>query len=119
MAPVSFKGTSTLLLIENQVLRDYSICSFKLSSDLSAEARMKIVDSFQGCSEDAIMLATTGIGGHGFTLTSANIVIMVEHNMNPFVDFQAIDRTHRIGQKQVVTVYRLLSDEPNEMRIMK
>ena len=110
---------NTVALIESQILHDYTLCYFKLSSDLSAEARMNVVDSFQHCNENAIMLATTGIGGHGFTLTSANVVIMVEHNMNPFVDFQAIDRTHRIGQNQTVTVYRLVSDEPNEMRIMK
>ncbi len=55
------------------------------------------------------MLLTTNIGGLGINLTSANIVIMYDHNWNPVKDMQAIDRAHRIGQKKSVFVYRLIT----------
>lgn len=43
----------------------------------------------------------------------------MDHNFNPFVDLQAIDRCHRIGQTRAVSVYRLVSEEENESRLMK
>ena len=45
-------------------------------------------------------------------------MILVDHNYNPYVDLQAIDRSHRIGQNSTLQVYRLVSNEPNESRIM-
>jgi TATA-binding protein-associated factor len=40
---------------------------------------------------------TTSVGGVGLNLTSANFVIMFDHDYNPMNDMQAIDRAHRIG----------------------
>jgi TATA-binding protein-associated factor len=54
-------------------------------------------------------LVTTSVGGEGLNLTSANTVIMFDHDYNPTVDMQAIDRAHRIGQKRVLNVYRLIT----------
>lgn len=42
-------------------------------------------------------------------LSSANVVVMFDHDYNPTVDMQAIDRAHRIGQKRVLNVYRLIT----------
>ena len=110
---------ATLSLIEDQLLTYKDLQYVVLKSTFSPEKRMEIINTFQSTSDIQILLCTTGIGGHGFTLTAAQNVIMVEHNMNPFVDYQAIDRCHRIGQKEHVNVYRLVSDEPSESRIMK
>ena len=88
-------------------------------SELCAEKRMEYVEKFQSDREVSILLATTGICGHGFSLTAASVVILVDHNFNPYVDIQAIDRCHRIGQENAVMVYRLVSNEPNEERLMK
>jgi len=55
-----------------------------------------------------LLLLTTKAGGLGLNLTAADTVIFVEHDWNPFVDLQAMDRAHRIGQTMPVTVYRLL-----------
>ena len=110
----------TLSLIESQILAFYSDIHYcTLKNDQSPEKRMELINIFQTDQNVQILLSTTGIGGHGFTLTAAQTIILVEHNMNPFVDYQAIDRCHRIGQKEPVNVYRLISDEPNESRIMK
>lgn len=55
-----------------------------------------------------ILLLTTRACGLGLNLTAADTVIFVEHDWNPFIDLQAMDRVHRIGQKNPVTIYRLL-----------
>ncbi len=43
---------------------------------------------------------------------------MFDHDYNPTVDMQAIDRAHRIGQKRVLNVYRLITKDTLEERIM-
>lgn len=64
------------------------------------------------------LLLTTAVGGHGLNLTAADTVILVEHDWNPVHDLQAIDRAHRIGQKRVVHVYRLIARGTIEHRIL-
>lgn len=51
-------------------------------------------------------------------LTGADTVIFVEHDWNPMKDLQAMDRAHRIGQKKVVNVYRLITRNSLEEKIM-
>lgn len=46
-------------------------------------------------------------------------VIFVEHDWSPMKDLQAMDRAHRIGQKKVVNVYRLITKSTLEEKIMK
>jgi SNF2 family DNA or RNA helicase len=53
---------------------------------------------------------TTGSCGLGLNLSAADTVIFVENDWNPFVDMQAMDRVHRIGQQNPVTIYRLLGN---------
>lgn len=64
------------------------------------------------------MLLTTSVGGLGLNLTTADTVIFFEHDWNPFNDLQAMDRAHRIGQKKVVNVFRLITKNTIEERIM-
>lgn len=65
-----------------------------------------------------VLLLTTRSCGLGLNLSSADTVIFLEHDWNPFVDIQAMDRVHRLGQKNPVSVYRLLADAPIENRIL-
>lgn len=51
-------------------------------------------------------------------LTGADTVIFIEHDWNPMKDLQAMDRAHRIGQKKVVNVYRLITRRSLEEKIM-
>ena len=57
-------------------------------------------------------------GGLGLNLTGADTVIFVEHDWNPMKDLQAMDRAHRIGQKKVVNVYRLITRNTVEEKIL-
>ena len=58
------------------------------------------------------------VGGLGLNLTGADTVIFVEHDWNPSKDLQAMDRAHRIGQTRVVNVYRLITRNTLEEKIM-
>ncbi len=65
-----------------------------------------------------MLLLTTQVGGMGLNLCSANVVIMFDHDYNPMNDLQAIDRAHRIGQKNILNVYRLMTKDTLEEKIM-
>lgn len=77
-----------------------------------------MAQTFNGDSDIRILLVTKAIGGVGLNLSSANIVIMFDSDFNPTVDMQAIDRAHRIGQKRVLNVYRLITKHTLEEKIM-
>lgn len=54
----------------------------------------------------------------GLNLTGANIVIFLELDFNPYVDMQAMDRAHRLGQMQKVNVYRIITQNSVEEKIL-
>ena len=66
-----------------------------------------------------MLLLTISVGGLGLNLTGADTVIFVKHDWNPQKDLQAMDRAHRIGQKKVMNVYRLITRGTLEEKILK
>lgn len=77
-----------------------------------------MVKKFNRDNNIKMLLMTTQVGGVGFNLHTANVVIMFDHDYNPMNDLQAIDRAHRIGQKNVLNVYRLIMKNTLEESIM-
>ena len=73
------------------------------------EKRGEIVNNFNNDPSVNVLILTINIGGVGLNLTSANVVIMYDHSWNPSRDMQAIDRAHRLGQKKIVQVFRLIT----------
>jgi DNA helicase INO80 len=61
---------------------------------------------------------STRAGGLGVTLTAADSVIFYDNDWNPTMDAQATDRAHRIGRKDDVFVYRLITKHTIEERIV-
>ncbi len=57
--------------------------------------------------------------GLGINLVMANHVFFLDPWWNPFIFFQCIDRTHRIGQKKTVFVYQFIIKNTIEYRIMQ
>eukprot|EP00388_Colpodella_angusta_P003642 GDKJ01012729.1.p1 GENE.GDKJ01012729.1~~GDKJ01012729.1.p1 ORF type:complete len:2235 (-),score=577.10 GDKJ01012729.1:143-6847(-) len=64
-----------------------------------------------------VYLISTRAGGLGINLVSANHVVLFDEDWNPFVDLQAIDRAHRIGQKRAVNVFKLITEWTVEERM--
>jgi len=66
-----------------------------------------------------VFLLTTRAGGLGINLTSADIVILYDSDWNPQVDLQAQDRAHRIGQKKQVHVFRFVTEQSVEEKMIE
>ncbi|KYN98686.1 chromatin remodeling protein [Plasmodium gaboni] len=66
-----------------------------------------------------IFLLSTRAGGIGINLTTADIVILFDSDYNPQMDIQAMDRAHRIGQKKRVIVYRFVTQNSVEEKIVE
>ncbi|KAG2373721.1 hypothetical protein C9374_011810 [Naegleria lovaniensis] len=75
----------------------------------SYKERTRLVDEFNTDEDIDCFLLTTQAGGVGLNLVGASRVIIIEPNWNPQLDEQAIDRVYRIGQRQNVIVYRLIT----------
>lgn len=95
-----------------------SVTYMRLDGGTDANKRHAVVQTFNGDPSIDCLLLTTHVGGLGLTLTGADTVIFVEHDWNPMKDLQAMDRAHRIGQKRVVNVYRLITKGTLEEKIM-
>ncbi len=65
-----------------------------------------------------IFLISLRAGGYGLNLPEADIVIIFDPWWNPMVEMQAIDRSHRIGQTKTVNVYKLISNNTIEEKIL-
>ena len=81
--------------------------------------RKSIVDGFQGSKDGAVMLISLKAGGVGITLHAAEYAFLMEPWWNPAVEEQAIARIHRIGQKNITTIYRMITTNSIEEKMRK
>ena len=80
--------------------------------------RIKLVDEFNNSCETLVFLISLKAGGTGLNLASANLVIHFDPWWNPAVEDQATDRAHRIGQRNVVEVIKLVAKGTIEEKII-
>ncbi|KAF5521216.1 putative helicase mot1 [Colletotrichum aenigma] len=107
-------------MVQNTVLKNMlpGVSHLRLDGSVEANKRQDIVNKFNSDPSYDVLLLTTSVGGLGLNLTGADTVIFVEHDWNPQKDMQAMDRAHRIGQKKVVNVYRLITRGTLEEKIL-
>lgn len=86
--------------------------------DGQTRQRQQEVDRFQSDETLRFFLISLKAGGVGLNLTAADYVIHVDPWWNPAVEMQATDRTHRIGQKKPVFVYKLVTRDSVEEKIL-
>ena len=108
-------------IVQSEVFRKLlpSVQYLRLDGSVEATKRQDIVNRFNTDPSYDVLLLTTSVGGLGLNLTGADTVIFVEHDWNPQKDIQAMDRAHRIGQKKVVNVYRLITRGTLEEKILR
>ncbi|KAK6951161.1 hypothetical protein Daesc_007692 [Daldinia eschscholtzii] len=100
------------------VFRDYKYC--RIDGGTAHEDRIAAIDEYnKPGSEKFIFLLTTRAGGLGINLTSADIVILYDSDWNPQADLQAMDRAHRIGQTKQVVVYRFVTENAIEEKVLE
>ena len=80
-------------------------------------SRQEIVDVFQNSSDLKVLVGTIGAMGTGLTLTAATTVIFLDEPWNKALFDQAVDRAHRIGQKNNITVYSIMCKDTIDERI--
>jgi superfamily II DNA/RNA helicase len=107
----------------NNVVEDYCVWKgFKycrLDGNTPHEDRILGIDEFnREGSEKFIYLLTTRAGGLGINLASADTVILYDNDWNPQVDLQAEDRAHRIGQKKQVIIFRFITENAIEEKVI-
>jgi SWI/SNF-related matrix-associated actin-dependent regulator of chromatin subfamily A member 5 len=98
--------------------RMYQYCRIDGSTDMNS--RDSQIEQFMA--EDSskyIFLLSTRAGGLGINLTAADTVVIYDSDFNPQMDLQAMDRAHRIGQKNMVNVYRLITENTVEEKIVE
>jgi len=107
--------TEMLGLIEDKVA-EAGISYTKLTG--KTKNRDAVVDEFQ-TGNVSVFLISLKAGGTGLNLTQADTVILYDPWWNPAVENQAIDRAHRIGQDKPVFVYRLITEQTVEEKILE
>ncbi|NOX99117.1 MAG: DEAD/DEAH box helicase, partial [Verrucomicrobia bacterium] len=88
-----------------------------LDGSVPVKKRQKSIDAFQN-GEGDVFLISLKAGGSGLNLTAADYVIHMDPWWNPAVEDQASDRAHRIGQQRPVTIYRLVTKNTIEEKIV-
>ena len=109
--------TSMLEILCNR-LEEEGITFYTLTGATSKEKRRELVEQFNR-DDTSVFCISLKAGGTGLNLTAADIVIHYDPWWNLAVQNQATDRAHRIGQKNTVTVYRLVTKGTIEENIIR
>ncbi|XP_042397975.1 ISWI chromatin-remodeling complex ATPase CHR11-like isoform X1 [Zingiber officinale] len=111
--------TRLLDILEDYLLyRGYQYC--RIDGNTGGEERDASVETFnQPGSQKFIFLLSTRAGGLGINLATTDVVILYDSDWNLQVDLQARDRTHRIGQKKEVQVFRFCTEFAIEEKVIE
>ena len=113
-----FSQFTSMLDILCRKLEKEHIAYHLLTGATKAADRIALVDQFQNDNVPVFCISLKA-GGTGLNLTAADIVIHYDPWWNTAVENQASDRSHRIGQTNIVTVYRLILKDTIEDRILQ
>jgi len=111
--------TSMLDILEDfLVLRQLKYC--RIDGKTPHELREEQIDCFNAVGSDKFaFLLSTRAGGLGINLQTADTCVLYDSDWNPQADLQAMDRCHRIGQTKAVHVYRLVTENSIEEKVVE
>ncbi|KAL9921619.1 chromatin-remodeling complex ATPase chain Iswi-like [Glossina fuscipes fuscipes] len=111
--------TRMLDILEDYCLwRNYQYC--RLDGQTPHEDRNRQIQDYNmDNSTKFIFMLSTRAGGLGINLATADVVIIYDSDWNPQMDLQAMDRAHRIGQKKQVRVFRFITENTVEEKIVE
>ena len=112
-----FSGYTTMFPIIEKELQTNKIKYFKLTGSTKVEDRIKMVDEFNNKQDIKIFLISLKAVGTGLNLTGADMVIHYDTWWNISSENQATYRAYRIGQKNNVQVYKLITKNSIEEKI--
>ncbi|MBQ7386456.1 MAG: DEAD/DEAH box helicase [Ruminococcus sp.] len=94
-------------------------CMEVITGEVSPQRRQEIVDEFGKAENGAVLISQVQAGGTGINIQCASVIIFCEPQIKPSIENQAIARAYRMGQVRDVLVYRLLSDETIDERMLE
>ncbi len=113
-----FSQFTTMLSLLQKAMQKENIPFLTLTGSTGKEQRAELVEAFQQGAAPVFCISLKA-GGTGLNLTAADIVIHYDPWWNVAVQNQATDRAHRIGQRNPVTVYKLIAKNTIEEKILK
>ena len=114
-----FSGYTSMFGIIEEELRKLNINYLKLTGATRVDERIKMVDEFNDNEDIKVFLISLKAGGTGLNLTGADMVIHYDPWWNLSTENQATDRAYRIGQKNNVQVYKLITSNSIEEKIFE
>ena len=112
-----FSGYTSMFDIIQRELTIRNMKYFKLTGSTKVSERIQLVDDFNTNPDVKIFLISLKAGGTGLNLTGADMVIHYDPWWNASAENQATDRAYRIGQKNNVQVYKLITSNSIEEKI--
>ena len=112
-----FSSYTSMFEIIGKELEKRGIKYFKLTGSTKVDERIELVDEFNQNKEIGVFLISLKAGGTGLNLTGADVVIHYDPWWNISAENQATDRAYRIGQKNNVQVYKLITKDSIEEKI--
>jgi superfamily II DNA/RNA helicase len=104
------------------ILADYlewrGLKYYRLDGSTAIEDRRERMHHFNTGTDVNLFILSTRAGGLGLNLQTADTVIIFDSDFNPQMDLQAQDRAHRVGQKNQVRVFRLITESQIEQSIL-
>ncbi|MDT2730666.1 DEAD/DEAH box helicase [Streptococcus parauberis] len=110
-----FRG---MLDIAEKEMEALGLTHYKITGSTPANDRQEMTRAFNNGSKDAFLISLKA-GGVGLNLTGADTVVLIDLWWNPAVEMQAISRAHRLGQKENVEVFRLITRGTIEEKILE
>ncbi len=112
-----FSGYTSMFELIQKELEKNDITYFKLTGSTKVDERIRMVDEFNENKDIKVFLISLKAGGTGLNLTGADMVIHYDPWWNASAENQATDRAYRIGQKNNVQVYKLITKNSIEEKI--
>jgi SNF2 family DNA or RNA helicase len=91
----------------------------RITGDTSGAQRQQIIDQFISAPSARVLVSQIEAGGLGINLQAAQVVVLMEAQFKPSIEWQAIARVHRMGQSRSVMVHRLLARDTIEERLVQ
>ena len=106
------------------IIEDYLVQKdmkyLRLDGDTKSFMRQRIIDIYnKEDSQYKVFILSTRAGGLGINLHTADTIFIIDSDFNPHNDLQALSRAHRIGQKNNVLIFRLVSRSTWEEKLIE
>jgi len=112
--------TSFLSILQPLIKKEgFSVA--RLDGSMSHINRAEVVKNFQSGDNASpeVLLLSLKAGGVGLNLTAANHLLLLDPAWNPASEWQCFDRTHRLGQKKDVTIYKFITTDTIEEKMLE